>query len=135
MTIKNFKTIIISKNVAPGIHGDPSTTFSIPIFLPFIPSHFIIKAVSYCITSMAGTTNNILLLKSSLLNNESILSILRIGGAIAECYLYLLDTKFKMNPNVISGNINFTLSDINGVTPIFFTNLQFALTIEFIEEI
>ena len=137
MTIKNFKTIIISANVVPGIHGDPGTTFSIPIFLPFIPSHFIVKAVNYCITMTDATSNNILLLKTSLLNNEPILSMTRLSGAggTNEIYTYQLDTKFKMNPGVVNGNYNFTLSDIYGVSPDQFTSLQFAITMEFVEEI
>jgi len=137
MTIKNFKTIIISANVKPGAHGDLGTTFSIPIFLPFIPSHFIVKAVNYCIITAAATSTNILLLKTSLLNNEPILSITRLSGAggTSEIYTSQLDTKFKMNPGVVNGNYDFTLSDIYGVSPDQFTNLQFALTIEFVEEI
>ena len=136
MTIKNFKTIIITANTAAGGRSNPGTTFSIPIFLQFIPTHFILKLFSYSLVSAGDTNNNILLLKTSLLNNEPILSMLRIGGVtFKDLGNIQLDTKFKMNPSVISGNYDFTLCDTSGNLADEFQSMQFALTIEFVEEI
>jgi hypothetical protein len=126
MTIKNFKTIIIAASTT-------STTFTIPIFLQFVPSYFIIRLVSYSITSAEIGSDAILLLKTSLLNNESILSLVRPG--VLDSASLNLDLKFKMNPNFIGGNYDFTLCNIAGSPPDEFTSMQIALTIEFVEEI
>lgn len=129
MTIKNYKTITIAAST-------PSNTFSIPIFLQFIPSHFIIKFISHFITSSAAVNDHVLLLKTSLLNNDTILSIARTGGAnLIECVEHTADIKFKMNPSTINGNYDFNLCNITGNSPDFFTAMQIALIIEFIEEI
>jgi hypothetical protein len=130
MTIKNYKTIVIPVNSTTS-----ANTFSIPIFLPFIPSHFIIKYFCYNITSTNAPTNRIVLLKTSLLNNESILSFARVANASSTGALQL-DLKHKMNPSTISGNYDFTMCNIDGDIPDGgITSIQFALTVEFVEEI
>ena len=133
MTIKNFKTIIISKFTQAVYHGDPGTTFSIPIFLQFVPTYFILRLASYSIISNLQGNTTILLLKTSLLNNEAIFSLTRTG--LLDSGNIQLDTKFKMNPSVISGNYDFTLCDIFGSSVDNFGSMQIALTMEFVEEI
>ena len=81
----------------------------------------------------AAGTVTILLLKTSLLNNEAILSLTRTGTLDAGNIQ--LDTKYKMNPSVISGNYDFTLCDFDGISPDQFASMRIALTIEFVEEI
>ena len=135
MTIKNFKTIIITADTGVDGYVGPSNTFSVPIFLQFVPTHFIAREICYSIISSAAPVSMILLLKTSLLNNESIFALTRVAsGAITRTDLSL-DLKYKMNPSTIKGNYDFTVVDINGLLPDVFTSIQIALTIEFIEEI
>jgi len=133
MTIKNFKTIIITADTSILNTGN---TFSIPIFLQFVPTHFIVREICYSIISSDVPENTVLLLKTSLLNNESIFAFTRSGTTSTITRTDLsLDLKYKMNPSTIKGNYDFTVVDINGLLPDVFTSIQIALTIEFIEEI
>jgi len=133
MTIKNSKTITITAYTQYVLHGPDGTTFDVPIFLQFMPTHFILKQVSYCILSSVAGNSAVLLLKTSLFNNKSILSLLRVG-TVDSGNLHL-DTKYKMNPSVIGGDYQFMLRDIWGEPPDNFESMQLALTVEFVEEI
>ena len=133
MTIKNFKTITIAKYSKPILHVTNGTIFSVPIFLQFVPTHFILRLASYCITSSQAPSATVLLLKTSLFNNNSILSLTRVG-TVDSSNIHL-DTKYKINPSVIGGDYQFTLCDVWGEPPDNFRFMQLALTIEFVEEI
>ncbi len=68
MTMKNYQTITIAANTT-------TSTFSTPIYLQFVPSHFIIKFISHSIISSANLSDHMLLLKTSLLINDTIFSL------------------------------------------------------------
>ena len=127
MTIINYKTITIAIDSFP-------TTFSIPTFLQFVPTHFIVRACCYNIQSAANSTDRIIFLKTSLLNNEPIFVFVR-DNLTSSTMSYLLELKFKINPSVIGGNYDFTLCNIAGGEPDQLVSIKFALTIEFVEEI
>ena len=133
MTIKNSKIVMLVAYTEYVLHGTDGTAFSVPLFIQFVPTHFILRLASYSILSTEVGISEILLLKSSLFNGNPILSLTRVG--IADSGNIHLETKFKINPSGISGNYNFTLCDIWGLPPDFFRSMQIALTIEFIEEI
>ncbi len=127
MTIKNYKTITIAANTI-------TSTFSTPIYLLFVPSHFIIKFFCYNMITTVAPTKRVVLLKTSLLNNESILSFTR-SSATSSTGNIQLKLKYKMNPSAISGNYDFTMCSIDGSEPDMFTSMQFSLIIQFVEEI
>jgi len=133
MTIKNSKIVMLTAYTQYVLHVSEGNTFSIPIFLQFVPTHFIIRLASYYILSSKAGNSAILLLKTSLYNGNPILSLPRVG--IADSGNIHLDTKFKINPSVIGGNYDFELCDLWGLSPDFFNSMQIALTLEFIEEI
>jgi len=125
---KNFKTITIG-----GIMNAINTC-SIPMFLPFVPNYFIIKYASLYQSSGTGSTSEVLLLQTSLLNNETIYHFCKIGDANTDSYKETgLDIKYKLNPKEIKGNYDFTLINLQGQVPnvIAQSKFQFALTLEF----
>jgi len=138
MAIKNFKTIIITGNTLSFIGSHPQivNTFSVPIFLQFVPTHFIIREVCYMLTNSAASVKRVVLLKTSLLNNESIFAFTRSGtsGTVTRDDISV-ELKYKMNPSTIKGNYDFTVVDLSGAPPDALLNMQIALTIEFVEEI
>ena len=93
MTIKNSKIVMLTAYTEYVLHVSEGNTFSIPIFIQFVPTHFIRRLASYSILTSAACTLKIVLLKTSLLNNEPILSLTRIG--LVDSGNIQLDTKWE----------------------------------------
>ena len=127
-----FKTITIA-----GMFYN-TNTINIPINLSFQPTYFIVKHVT--VTSIVDADisyENVLLLKTSLYNNDTIFHF--STSLIADDYNYessYVNTKYNINPQTINGNYEFSLVTINNTIPEMLTELyvgvvQLALTIEF----
>lgn len=132
MVVKNYKTVTIASRLTD------TNIFTVPINLQFIPSYFIVKYASFVNMSSSDSIDTVLLLKTSLYNNETIVSFSRSGTEdVNDVWSGNLDLKYKMNPMTIAGNYDFTFTNVDGnvLDDVDNNVIQIALTIEFIEDI
>jgi hypothetical protein len=127
--IVNYKTITVAATLTS------TNTFSVPIHLPFVPSHVIIKQISIANNSISDSNDLVLLLRSSLINNHIIYHFARNPSDLITIS-HSTSLKFKMNPIQINGSYDFYFTDIAGNIPdqIDDTVIQIALTMCFEEE-
>ena len=129
--MKIYKTI----NIA-GLLSN-TNKIQIPIYIPFQPTYMIIKSASFTSLSGVNSVDTVLFLKTSLYNNDIIAHFSReaIKDNI-DIWSGMLNTKYQLHSSPINGNYDFFFTNINGEVPdnIEETTIEFALTIEFVQE-
>jgi hypothetical protein len=152
MNIKNLKVITVNGL----LHN--ANTFTSPIHLTFVPQYMKVKSLVSSIditddnqgSATAILLNNLLLIKSSLVNYEVLGSIVTaenytiitdVGGDTSRVFSCInnTDTLFKLHNQVINGNFDFQVTNLIGEVPYFIAtnannfSLSLIIQLEFIE--